>query len=242
MAIDVYEVFQNANDRINEDEGGYMTVEQFNRYSWLGQLRFMDWLSGSVQGKLPPEAYVFQKSRDWISPFITIYEKQVENGKVTKPENYYKYESAVKKNGTIKNEVCGDEEDADEDEYEIVPDTVITLLENSKFAVRLNTYIESLKPSVDNPIAKMVGKDFHFEPKDLGSVAIEYLRYPVRSELIMDEDPVYNDKVYNKAASTQFEWGEYARPMLVAFICQEFYNSTRDFSGVRLNDEQTKDL
>lgn len=239
--IDSYEIYEDCLDRISQDENGTFTVGQFNRMSWIGQLRCIDWLSGSVEGNIPPELANTQKNRDFISDFIVKYPKQVEGGKIVKPDDYYLYQTGYKINGVIDNTPCeGEEEPEDDDAYTVVADTTITLLDVSKFNQRIDTYIEALKPTVNKAICKMVGKDIIFAPADLGSIAIEYIRYPKKAVLVMKNDEEYNEPVYDKEKSTPFEWGEYARPMLVSFICQEFYNNTRDSLGMQMNQATPK--
>lgn len=241
MGLNVYDIWLDCLDRINQDENGYMDVPKYNRYAQMGSTRLLDWLTGDVAGVLPPEAMNTQKNRDWISYFITKYPKQVENGVVTKPSDYYLYQTGYKINGTILNDKCDEEESCDDsNEYTIVPNTSITLLDNSKFDLRVDTYIESLKPTVKNAVCKIVGNDFVFAPADLGSIAIEYVRYPTPAKLVMTDDLVFMDKVYDSAASIDFEWGEFARPLLVSFICQEYYNNTRDFQGFQMNQATKK--
>lgn len=228
--MDVYEIYQDCLDGINKDNNGYLSVDLFNRLSWTAQLRLLDWLTGDVAGIVPP-LFDTQKNRDWISDFIIAYPRQVENGKATKPSTYYLYQAGYKINGTINND-C--DEDA-EQEYTIVPNTTITLLDNSKFDLRVNTYIKSLKPTITNAICKVVGRDFVFNPADIGSIGIEYVRYPVRAKLVMKDDIVYNEEVYDSVNSIDFEWQEYARPILTWFIVDSFFNHTTNMIGKQMN-------
>ena len=91
--MNIYEVYQDCIDLINESENGQFSFARFNRYSWRAQLNFIDWLSGNLDGRTPPEPYLSAKNKDWLSPFITKYPKQVTNGIVPKPADYYGFEN-----------------------------------------------------------------------------------------------------------------------------------------------------
>jgi hypothetical protein len=81
-----------------------------------------------------------------------------------------------------------------------------------------------LKPSFEKPIAKMVGKKIEFNPKDLGSVGLDYIRYPVFAEIKVIADPTYNDEVADPNTSINYEWDENVRELLVWFITDTFSN------------------
>lgn len=230
--MDVYEIYLDCEDRLNKDQGGYFSPDLFNRYSWLGQLRMMDWLSGDVSGVQPPASFSTQKNRDWLSKFINKYPIVV-NGSVYKPKDYYIWDNAYTLNGTV--------QPCDEDEEPIeVKDNAITILDNSKFKLRIDTYIKRLKPTYKNPICKVIGDAIEFYPKDLGNVVVEYVRYPKKAELKMAIDTVYNEEVYDKGNSEDFEWDEFARPYLVWWICQEFILHTTDAERFQLQVATTK--
>lgn len=231
MSLNVQEIYEDVLDRINEPENGQLTTDRFNRYSWIAQLSLIDWLSGSLDGKTPPEPYQSQKDKDWLSPFITKYPKQVENGKIIKPSDYYGYENFYVL-GTF-NEVnsC----------YDVIENngvkcnTPIELLDGSKYTQRCITYIEGLQPSFKKPISKLVGSYIELNPQDLGNVTLEYIRYPKRAYLGTKLDPVYNEEVYDAATSVDFEWGDYARSLLVWYIADFYFDWTRERSGKELN-------
>lgn len=63
---------------------------------------------------------------------------------------------------------CEEEESENKSEC----NTPIELLDAGQFYVRCNTYIDGLQPSFKEPIAKAIGKDFEFNPKDIGSVVL----------------------------------------------------------------------
>lgn len=219
--IPVNEIFQDCEDKISPAENGYFSFGRFNRFSWLGQLRLVDWISGSMSGQQPPEPYLTQKNKDWLSDFIVKISGNVTNGEFPKPDSYYQWDNAYK----IGNKSGGD---CDEDEPKATGcNTPIELLDGQQFHGRCNTYIEELKPE-SKPICKMLGKKFIFLPEDLGPISIEYIRYPLRAVLNTVLDPVYNEEVYDPATSVDFEWPEFARELLVWFIVNSFADSVRE--------------
>lgn len=222
--MDAISIYQDVSFRINKSQNGDLTYSQFNTISWLAQLSLIDWLTGSFTGNQPPELYLTQKTRDWVSFLITPYSAQVVGGKIMRPDDYYQFENLSR----ISGEVAEDCDDETEDKPKEVSNPVITLLSNDKFNKRCETYIKSLKPSFKKAIAKQVGLEFEFAPKDLGSVKLEYIRYPKKAEIKIKMDPVYNEEVPDPATTINFEWGEYARNLLIWFMCDEFSNHNRE--------------
>lgn len=223
-AISLYEDV--AKDLVNQDQNGPFTFEKFNRISWRSQLRVIDWLTGNAKEGAVPPAPINNKNRDFLSQFIVKVTGQVTNGKFTKPSDYYTWQSGSRP-GALPKTNC--EEDCDEDEVPASDCGIpITLLGLDQFNDRCNTYIDELKPSFLKPIAKKVGNNFEFVPKDLGPVEIEYVRYPVRAEIKTKFDPLYNDVVPDENATINFEWDEWARELLIWFIGDTWSNWSRE--------------
>lgn len=231
MSINVNDIFEDVLDRVNQPENGLLTTGRYNRFSWIAQLNLIDWLSGDVSNQIPPEPYLSQKNKDWLSPFIVPYPVQVINGIVTKPSDYYRFENAY---------LLGQFNDVTNCSDPIVNtgvslNTSIEILDGDKFTERGETYIVGLQPSFKRPISKIVGNNFVFNPTDLGSITIEYIRYPQKSKLAMKPDTQFNDEVYDPANSVDFEWGEYARSLLVWYIADLFFDFTREQAGKQFN-------
>lgn len=218
--IDVIEIYDDCADLINVEENGQFSYSMFNRFSWLGQLRLIDWLSGDVKGVQPPEPYVTQKNRDWLSNFIVKYTQSVNDGVFVRPDDYYLYQDFYSFSGDV--EDCDDTNDVE------VITNPITLLGNDKFYLRNKSFIKGLKPSLSKPIGKQVGNTFEIQPSDIGSVVLEYIRLPKRAYLATMEDSVYNRLVPDPANSINFEWDEFARNILVFYICDSFANRNRE--------------
>lgn len=219
--MNVNSIYLDCEDRISPAENGYLSFPRFNRFSWIAQLNLVDWLSGSLSGQQPPEPYLSQKNKDWLSELIVKVTGNIINGELTKPADYYQWDNGYK---------LGNKNDADCDEDaqpNVGCNTPIEILDGPQFHERCNTNIEELKPE-NKPICKMLGKKFVFLPEDIGSIAIEYIRYPQRAVLGTKMDTTFNEEVYDPATSTDFEWPEFARGILVWFIVNAFSDSVRE--------------
>lgn len=235
--INVNDVYLDTLDRINESENGQMSNNQFNRFSWLGQLACIDWISGDVSGIVPPEPYRTQKNKSWLSPFIKKYPVQVINGKITKPIDYYNWENAYIIGDYTQSSEC----DTDEELATISGcNTSIEILNGDQFYKRCHTFIEGLQPSFTKPICKEIGQEFDFLPLDLGSITLEYIKLPIKSKRAVKLDIQYNEEVYDAVNSIDFEWPEYARPILTWFISDLFFNYTREQAGKTFNIQTGK--
>lgn len=222
--INVNDLYLDSLDIISKEENGAFPVSVYNRYSWVAQLKMLDYLSGDLENEQPPIPYLSQKNKDWLSPFITRKDDNVTNGYILKPSNYYGYENLYRIGGKVTDTDCDDTDEENTNDC----NTVIELLDGAKFTQRCNSYIEGLKPSLNKPIAKLVGNRFEFAPKDLGSVSLEYIRYPRKAVLKTKINTEYNDEEYDPLTSVDFEWDEYARPMLTWFIIDSFSNRVRE--------------
>lgn len=235
MAINVNDVYEDTLDKINDVSNGQLSYARFNRLSWLAQLRLIDWLSGDVSDIIPPQPYASQKNRDWLSPFITKSKKQVENGLVLKPDDYYSFE-----NGYL---LGNYNEGLNEDGEEVISTNCnipIGLLSGDEFYLRCTTFIEGLEPSFKKPITKEIGNTFEFLPQDLGSITIEYIRLPVKARIGTSIDTQYNEEVYDPATSVDFEWSPFAQDILSWFIADAYFNYVSNQSGKAFNIQTGK--
>lgn len=209
-------------------------IALFNRYSKLAELKTIDWITGDINGNTPPEPYLTQKTKDFVAPFIEIYEAHITGGIITRPADYYSYENMVKLGAGTTSD-C-ESTDPPEDKG----NTPITLLDGAQFTMRQRTFIKELKPSFKKPIAKEVGKNFEFFPKDLGSIRLEYYRYPKFANIVPTLDQQYNQEVPDEALSTNYEWDEKARPVLLWFLIDLIANRTSNQSMKQFNAADSK--
>lgn len=216
--LDVYDDV--VKDSANADQNGELSYAQFSRLSKRAELALLDWLSGGVTNERLPIPWISQKNKDWLSPFITKYPKQVNGGVIEKPPDYYQYENFYRL-GSKTNTDCEDD-DAQADEC----NTPIEILDGQQFYGRCHTYIEELKVSMDKPVCKIVGDEIEIMPKDIGSVVLEYIRLPKFGRITGKNDPVYNEEVPDIVED--YEWGDFARPFLIWWITDFYTNKTRE--------------
>jgi hypothetical protein len=233
--LSVIEVYEDCRDRINTEQNGQLSYGLFNRFSWIGQLAMLDWLSGDVSDVVPPQPYLSQKNKDWLSPFIAKTTGNVSDGQFPKPEDYYQIDNWYII-GSSTQQDCVTQEVT----KTLVCNTPGDTLDGAEFEFRCKTFIKGLKPSMKKPIMKLVGDNFVFSPEDPGSIAIEYIRYPVKARIETMLDTVYNEEVPNPVTSIDFEWAEFSRPILVWFICDQFFNRTREQAGKQFNIQTQK--
>ncbi len=220
-----------ALDAVNSAENGQLSYKKFNRLSRRAELKMLNYLGGDIENMKPPIPYDNQLLRDILAPMVTPYPVQVVSGKITRPIDYYSFDSMVLL-GNYQAEIeC-------EEESEIVEgcNTVIEVLDSSTFDLRCKTFIEGLEPSFNKPIAKMVGREFQFMPVDLGSVRLQYVRYPIFGIIVSKLDTVYNEQVVDEALSTNYEYDEFARDLLVYYIVKEFGVGTRETALLQANE------
>lgn len=212
-----------ALDTVNSAENGDLSFSMFNRMSRLGELRLLDYISGDIEDLKPPAPYTSQKIKDYLSDFITKYPKNVEDGLIIRPDDYYGFENIYMIGDFSKTSTC--DEGIDD---EGTCDTPIELVDGSEFKQRCQSYIRGLRPTFSKPITKMVGKTFEFMPKDIGSVVLEYIRYPKYAQIVSKQDLIYNDLVVDEDLSINYEYGDWAKELLVYFITRQFSTSTRE--------------
>lgn len=231
MSINIISFYEDCTlDDANKDINGNLNFDRFNRLLWRAQLKFIDWLTGHTKINVEPPPPLNQKNRDFLSPFITKSSAQVYNGTVLKPIDYYTWNDMYfLRKKQVAAEVC--EEDVDEVEIEKVP---IQILEPSIFNSRINTWIEDLKPE-NKPITKLVGRNFEFAPIDVGSITLEYIRYPRLATIVSMPDPDFNDEKPDPNNSIDIEFDEQARNHLIWFVTDLFSNNTLNGAMKQLN-------
>lgn len=220
-AIEIYEDV--TIDNAATVENGDLSFVGFSRISRRAELRLLDWLTGSVSDATPPAIYSTEKVRGWASPFTIPDPLNVVDGKVAVPENFYLYETLV-----VLNDISSEDCETGEKKQSETPPGTIEVLDPQVYDDRLSTYVDRLKPSLKKPIAKRVGNTFEFTPKDLGSVKLTYYRYPKFAKIVPRIDDLYNTEVVDEVLSTPYEWGEYARELLVWFISDTYALRNRE--------------
>lgn len=227
--MDIISLYQDiARDNVNVDENGYMSYTMFNRLIQRASNRTLDFLTGDSAGITLPFSYSTQKAKDFIGFLITQYPTAITNGKITKPSDYYLFDNLYIL--SIEETSC-DEDNTTCDEDLPIPEikgTPVQMLDGQQFKVRSNTWIKAKKPSPKVPTCKVIGNTIEFEPKELGSCVLEYIRYPIAGLIVASIDPVYYNEVANANLSTNSEWPEWARDFMIFFSSDSFANHTRE--------------
>lgn len=237
MSIKVISILEDVNDALSPQSNGEISIPLFNRYSKRAELILMDIATGDWKGQQLPEPYTTQKVKDFCAPFIFPFPTNVQDGKIPFPKDYYGFENMVLLGVYGRKKSCTDEEE--NSEYDVLDDsnTPIELLDGSQFTARCNTYIKLLKPSFKKPIAKIVNNTFEFMPKDLGSIKLEYYRYPKFAEITPTIDTTYNQEIPDPNNSQDYEWDEKARGLLIYFIVDLFANRTSNKAMKEFNND-----
>lgn len=236
--IKVSEIYDDvALDCVNSYENGELSYSMFNRLSKRAELRMLNYLSGDIENIKPPMPYNNQLLKDILAPFIEKYFAQVLGGIITRPKDYYSFDSMV---------LLGDyavQSNCDDDNTDVVQgcNTTIYVLSSDVFDMRCKTYIEGLSPSFKKPITKQVGRNFEFMPVDIGSVVLQYIRYPKFAKIVVSPNrDVYNNEVIDEALCIDYEYDEFAREMLIFWITQEYGVSSREQALLQANQLEGK--
>lgn len=233
--IDVLSIYEDViKDAIVADQNGDLTIAMFNRLSRRAELRLIDWLSGDPAAQQPPEPWLSQKNKDYLSLFITQKKDVVKDAKINWPSDYYRFEDLYRI-GLVMQSQCEDDDELEDEKPPVSDDktTPITILDSSAFNERLRTFIKADMPTMEYPIGKFVGKEIEVYPKDLGNVCLEYIRYPKFASISKEIDPEYNVPVAKKV--DDYEWDEWAREPLIWFITDLFANRTSNNNLKEMN-------
>lgn len=224
-----------AKDSANEYENGRLSIDRFNRFSRRAEISLIDWLTGGAAPDNLPTAYVTQKDKNWLSQFIKTHKGQVVDGFYTRPDDYYQKDAFYRLGPpTDDNTDCNDDKPTSD------CNTPIEILDGKEFDYRCTTWVEELQPTFNLPIAKWNGTQLKVSPWDLGSVGLDYIRYPVFGVIVPKVDDVYNQEIPDENASTNYEWPEAVRNILVFMITDMFANNTREQALKTMNVETGK--
>lgn len=218
--ISLYE--DSARDNASKDENSYWDYPMFNRMMQRASNSLLDYITGDSANQNLPISYSTQKAKDFIAFLITKYPAPINAGIIERPADYYHYDNLYI---LSLSETGCEQDDTDCDTHTAtakIIKTPVEILDGQQFYTRCQTYIKGLKPSPKKPIAKLVGNTIEFEPQELGSCTLEYIRYPIVGEIVTMIDPVYYDVVANPVNSINTEWPEWARQPLIYFLTQLF--------------------
>lgn len=226
--LKVSDIYYACLDDTSKDSNGNLSHSRFNRLSYRASLRLMSFLVGSPKAETPPLPPSNQFGRDILAPFLKTYSATAAGGIITRPEDYFSFVNLFLLTADTDCE-------ADEDEPINIIKQPIEILSSDKFAARISTWIDELKPTLSTPIAKLNDDGFDFYPADIGNVALTYYRLPAHAEIKTKQDDVYHDQVIDEATSINYDFPEALRDYLIWFIVQQFSIHVRDKSLTELN-------
>lgn len=215
--ISVISLYQDtARDDSNEAENGSFSYGYFNRNLKRAQINLLKFLTGDlVPTKDFPMPFETQKNKDYLKDFITPFKA---NNWFELPKDFFAWDNLSK---------IGQKVSSDCNDKKVNCNTQIEILDGQKFYNRCNSYIDKLNPNRGGkPIAKIVANRVEFMPIDIGSVLLEYIRYPKEAFIKTKLDPEFNEEVPDEATSQNLEWGEWAREPLIWFMVNKFGTHT----------------
>lgn len=220
--INAVELYNAVHDKVKSEENGSLSILSYNIKSKSAEIKLLDYLTGDLEGMKPPEPYNNQKLRDALQLFVATDTKQITGNGSPVPDNYYRFQNLNVIGSYLDVNDCGEEVMVSKG------DTVIELLGSQQFDKRCLTKIKDLRPSMKKPIAKISNNSFQYKPIDLGSVKLEYVRYPIFGQIKVKYDALYNEDVPDEINSINYEWPMYAFNLLVWFISGMYAIGTRE--------------
>lgn len=242
MALSIESIYKDVQFQVHKDNGT-ITFSDFNRMSIRAENRLQEFLTGGFVLADPNQAYITQRSKDILSPFIVKHKTMLDGeGQFVIPTNYHSYENMYALDMQVSGD-CSDEESScneEEEEKPIINKIPIDLLDGQEFYYRVNTDIKGLKPSKSKPIAKQLNGYFEVYPKNIQAVTLEYVRMPIYGQIVPMIDPIYNEEVVNPTLTRNYEWNESARELLIYFITDFYSNHLRETAMKQFNEATGK--
>jgi hypothetical protein len=221
MSIKTVDIWDAVNDDISIAESGQLSETSFNIRLKRTQINLLRFLTGDlVDNQLFPIPYKKQKLKDYLKDFIV----RPFNNSFELPEDYYNWDNLYKLGRVLSDDDCN----VDDIEIDDSCDTKIELLDGQQFNERCSSWIKELRPSEGEPIGKIVDNRVETLPKDVGTMALEYIRYPKDAEIKLIIDPNTNDEIVDVNASGEVEWGKWALEYLVWGIVNYHSKKTRE--------------
>lgn len=222
MPIPVIDIWEGVNADINIGESGQLTKENFTIWLNRTQLNLLRFLTGDLVDNIVfPMPYEKQKCKDYLKQFIT---RKLFNNNITIPENYYQWDNLYKLGKVLSDTDCENED------YKIDEscDKQIPILDGQQFKSRCDNWIDEMQPTNGSPICKIVDNKIETEPKDVGSMCLEYIRYPKDVTLVMTTDPNTGEEIVDDVASGSLEWDKWATEYLIWGVVNYHSKRTRE--------------
>lgn len=212
--INIVELFKMFSlDDINRYDNSETAINKFNRTSKRAEIYLIKYLTGALiieQNKFP-KPFDTQKNTDYLKDFIVPFSMA---GDYTFPKDYLIYDNMYKLANKKIVKDC-DDNIIDANKNGNIP---IEIVDRQKFLNRSRSYIKGILPTINNPIVRIINNSFEFMPQEIGSVVLEYIRYPKYGKLVTKFDAVFNDTILDENNSKNYEWGEWATEPLLWFM------------------------
>ena len=176
-----------------------------------------------------PMPWETQKNKDYLKLFI---KRQPFNNNFTIPSDYYKFEHLYKLGRVLSNSDC----QVDDIDIDDSCDKKIELLDSQKFRNRCNHWIKAMRPSEGKPISEIIENRFETMPKDIGTMALIYIRYPKPVKLVMTIDPNTQEEIVDAAASGSVEWDLWAKEYLIWGVVNYYSKRVREGALKQFNN------
>lgn len=204
----------------NVSESGHITTENFNNWLERTEINILRFLTGDlVDAKDFPMPYDKQKCKDYLKNFITSAKA---NNVIPIPTDYYYWDNLYKL-GTFNDTNC----EPKDDDFEQC-NTPIEILDGQQFNTRCKSFVAGIKPSQGSPIAKIIDNKIVTAPKEVGSMCLEYIRYPKFGKLVISTNNQFKEEEVDVLASTDLEWDVWAKEYLINGIVNLFSKHTRE--------------
>lgn len=260
--VDAYEILQEVLGRVNIEENGYLPASLFNTYAReANRYVFNDYIDRLQNPQTA--AREKQKLEDRLGPFEVRGQRMSEAGIFTIPDGcaYFRNAkmrsdggSSIVKIFALQAELCEAAEDPtinindiQRQINELVSSSTlcdITLLDHDQIASRLNSYIPGKKPSLKKPVMERITMvnvpGFLIYPAGDYSIFFSYYRRPAAVNLVMKQDPLTLEPIYDKEASTGFEWQSEAMTDVVNKIVISFATYIREGGLFQMTQTEAK--
>jgi hypothetical protein len=174
-----------------------------------------------VDNQAFPMPYEKQKCKDYLKDFIV---RKPFNNSFIIPEDYYQWDNLYKLGRVMTDDDCS----VDDIKIDDSCDIQVPILDGQQFKKRCRSYIKGLRPTEGKPIAKIISNKVETEPNDIGTMALEYIRYPKDAEIALTIDQNTGDEIVDVNASGEVEWGNWALEYLIWGIVNYYSGRTRE--------------
>jgi hypothetical protein len=222
MAVNIDFVYQSVQMLANKSQiSGYLSVDDFNRYSQISNLGLLDKLYAQYQStsKITTELQDFLKKKQ-------IYVNQY--GRADFPTDFYYFDTMLaydRESYLALRGSCAEGTYPTQLQYAALPQIPVKDTDHAVFGT-LNL-APAYRPNYTVPRVRMFADYMQLNPIDIGSVELQYFKQPTTPTWGFLPDS-FGLPVYNPATSTDFEWNITMQNELITQIASMFGIEIRD--------------